>query len=143
MGIVKFSAKSIYGIKALVYMALKDHSLMVTVKELSKTLDIPEKYLEQIFTSLKKSGILSGKRGAAGGYTFARPIEDIRIGDILRIFEGDLLLSDCLSQLSQGLNCTRRKTCNTREFWERLSGVLKNRVDGMSLGTLKDEFYDK
>jgi Rrf2 family cysteine metabolism transcriptional repressor len=67
---------------------------MVTVKSISERQGISERYLEQIFSSLRKGGIINAKKGAQGGYFLAKSAREFTVGDILSVLEGDLLLID-------------------------------------------------
>ena len=66
----------------------------VTLKTISKRQNISERYLEQIFSALRKSGIIIGRKGAQGGYTLAKDPKEITISEILRVLEGESLLVD-------------------------------------------------
>ena len=71
------SSKGKYGLVALMDICLYSRSEAVTLKSVSKRQDISERYLEQIFSILKKGGIINSKKGAQGGYFLARkPKED-------------------------------------------------------------------
>lgn len=89
---VKISTKGRYGIMALVELAGLNGSEAVTLKKLSQSLNLSEGYLEQIFSSLRKNGLVSGRKGAQGGYVISKPLGEITVGQILRVLEGNLNL---------------------------------------------------
>lgn len=91
---MKISTKGRYGLRALVDICIYSFSDMVTVKSISERQGISERYLEQIFSSLRKGGIINAKKGAQGGYFLAKSPREFKIGDILSVLEGDLLLID-------------------------------------------------
>ncbi|WP_297429497.1 Rrf2 family transcriptional regulator [Clostridium sp.] len=91
---MKISTKGRYGLRALIDVCIYSSSDMVTVKSISERQDISERYLEQIFSSLRKGGIINAKKGAQGGYFLAKSAREFTIGDILNVLEGDLLLID-------------------------------------------------
>ena len=84
------SSKGKYGLVALMDICLYSGSEAVTLKSVSKRQNISERYLEQIFSILRKGGIITSKKGAQGGYFLARTAADITVGEILNILEGDL-----------------------------------------------------
>ena len=84
------SSKGKYGLVALMDICLYSRSEAVTLKSVSKRQDISERYLEQIFSILRKGGIISSKKGAQGGYFLSRKPKDITVGEILNILEGDV-----------------------------------------------------
>lgn len=89
---VSISTKGRYGLKALMDLAMYANSEVVTIKSISERQDISERYLEQIFSALRKGGLVFGRKGSQGGYVLAKESRDITIGEILRILEGDFLL---------------------------------------------------
>jgi len=91
---MKISTKGRYGLRALIDICIYSSSDMVTVKSISERQGISERYLEQIFSSLRKGGIINAKKGAQGGYFLAKSPREFTIGDILSVLEGDLLLID-------------------------------------------------
>jgi Rrf2 family cysteine metabolism transcriptional repressor len=91
---MKISTKGRYGLRALIDICLYSSAEMVTVKSISERQGISERYLEQIFSSLRKGGIINAKKGAQGGYFLAKSAREFTIGDILSVLEGDLLLID-------------------------------------------------
>ena len=88
---MKISTKGRYGLKALINLAMNDKQENITIKTLCENLNISERYLEQIFSLLRKSGLIIGKKGAQGGYTLTKHPNEITIGEILKVLEGDLL----------------------------------------------------
>lgn len=91
---MKISTKGRYGLRALIDICIYSSSEMVTVKSISERQGISERYLEQIFSALRKGGIINAKKGAQGGYFLAKTAREFTIGDILKVLEGDLLLID-------------------------------------------------
>src|SRR5437867_11076414 len=65
----------------------REHGLTL-IQEIAARQVIPQRYLEQVLLALKRAGLLTSKRGSAGGYHLTRPPEDITVGDVLRAVEG-------------------------------------------------------
>jgi Rrf2 family cysteine metabolism transcriptional repressor len=85
-----FSAKTDYGLIALMDLAEASGSgQLLQTREISLRHDIPERYLEQTLTSLRKGGFLRSLRGPRGGFELRLPPEDIRISDVVACLEGD------------------------------------------------------
>ncbi len=91
---MKISTKGRYGLIALIDICVHSQDEMVTVKSISERQNISERYLEQIFASLRKGGIIKSKKGAQGGYFLTKEPKCFTIGDILCVLEGDLLIID-------------------------------------------------
>lgn len=87
---MKISTKGRYGLIAMVDIAINETSENVTIKSISERQGISEGYLEQIFSSLRKAGLVKSIKGSQGGYILGNSISNITIGDILRTLEGSL-----------------------------------------------------
>ncbi len=85
-----FSAKTDYGLIALMDLAEASGSdQLLQTREISARHAIPERYLEQTLTSLRKGGFLRSLRGPRGGFQLRLPPEEIRISDVVGCLEGD------------------------------------------------------
>ena len=85
-----FSAKTDYGLIALMDLAEASGSgQLLQTREISLRHDIPERYLEQTLTSLRKGGFLRSLRGPQGGFELRLPPEDIRISEVVACLEGN------------------------------------------------------
>ena len=65
----------------------------VQVKDIASRQRIPLRFLEQIFQSLKRAGLVDSKRGPRGGFSLARRADEVRLGDVLRAVEGPVVLA--------------------------------------------------
>lgn len=84
------STKSKYGIRALLYMAIKGMETKISIKEIAEEENISGRYLEQIFSVLKQGNIVKSVKGASGGYIFSRDIKDITIKELIELLEKDI-----------------------------------------------------
>ncbi len=84
------SAKGVYGITALVELAMSFNSSPVQIRDIATAHGIPQHYLEQILVVLKKAGFVESFRGAQGGYRLAREPRLINVQDLLTALEGRL-----------------------------------------------------
>jgi Rrf2 family protein len=91
------SMRSIYALKALSVLARNRQKDNFLIADLAKEENIPKKFLEAILLSLKVKGILTSKKGPKGGYSLAKPPEDLTIGIIVEALEGDLSPIQCLN----------------------------------------------
>ena len=130
---MKIAKKGRYAIRIMLDLALNNTGDFIPLKDVSLRQDITVKHLEQIINPLCKAGFLKSSRGAGGGYRIARDASEYKIGDILRVMEGNLSPVACLEDTPN--ECPRSKDCLTLPFWEGLNKVIKDYVDGV---TLKD-----
>ena len=85
-----FSAKTTYGLLALMELAdLESSGERLQVGEIAVRQAIPERYLEQMMTSLRRAGILRSTRGARGGYQLARPAGQIQLAEVIACLDGE------------------------------------------------------
>jgi Rrf2 family transcriptional regulator, cysteine metabolism repressor len=82
------SAKSIYGISALVLLAKGESNTLMQIKDIAMTAILPQGYLEQILPLLKAHGFVESVRGANGGYRLSKSPKDIILHDVLVALEG-------------------------------------------------------
>jgi Rrf2 family transcriptional regulator, cysteine metabolism repressor len=86
------SARAVYGLTAVVELALRRDQGPVQIRDIATAHDIPQHYLEQILVALKKSGIVESVRGAQGGYSLAKAPAAILVEDVLAVLDGKLEL---------------------------------------------------
>jgi Rrf2 family protein len=94
------SQKSHYALRALLVLAARGNDDPVQISEIAERANVPRKFLEQILLELKKPGIVRSHRGRAGGYSLGRSAKDISFADILRVTDGPLALSPCVSVMA-------------------------------------------
>lgn len=91
------SKKSQYAFKALIYLAEHAEKGPVLISEISKTKNIPLKFLENILLELRKAGVLESKKGKGGGYYFAVSPQQVSLAKIMRLMDGPIALLPCVS----------------------------------------------
>ena len=87
---MRISAKVDYAVRAAIELAGADRLAPVKGDRIAAAQDIPMKFLENILSELRRSGLVGSRRGAEGGYWLARPPKDITIADLIRAVEGPL-----------------------------------------------------
>ena len=91
------SKKTKYGLKALTYIARSESDMPVQVAVIAKSEQIPQKFLESILLTLRKSGILGSKKGKHGGYYLRSEPSEIKMTDVMRVLEGPIAMVPCVS----------------------------------------------
>ncbi len=91
------SKKTKYGLKALTYIARSKSDLPVPVGEIAESENIPQKFLESILLTLRKSGVLGSKKGKHGGYYLRKEPSEIKMTDVMRVLEGPIAMVPCVS----------------------------------------------
>ena len=95
---MKLTTKSEYSLLALVYIARHQQEGFIKIERICSHYEIPKKYLELLFTILKRNGYLKTKRGAAGGYALAKPASEITMAEIIRLMDGALAPTESVSK---------------------------------------------
>lgn len=130
---MKISTKGRYALRVMIDLSLNGNEKFITIKEIAERQEISNKYLEQIIAMLNKAGYLETARGNRGGYKLAKKPSEYRVGDILRVTEGDLAPIYCLSENG---DCKRKENCKTISFWKGLDNVITEYVNSKTLEDL-------
>ncbi len=128
---MRFSTRTRYGLRFLVYLAASPAGQLIQLKELARAEEISAGYLEQIVRSLKPLGIMDSVRGAAGGYVLAKDPKDITLEDIFTHLEGDISPVACVNNKTQA--CSRAQMCTARNFWQDMDAHLRKFLKSMTL----------
>lgn len=131
---MKISTKGRYGLKAMVDLAVNSVNDSVTLKSISQRQNISEGYLEQIFSSLRKEGLVKGRKGSQGGYVLAKSMNEITVGNILRALEGELVVVERDDQ--DVANEDKLDSCIRNNVWDRLNNSINDIVDSVTLEDL-------
>ena len=87
---ISITTKSPYALQALAELGRSGGDGPVPIGELARRRNIPVQFLEQLFATLRRAGVLKSQRGVKGGYTFARPPSEITVLEIVELLEGPL-----------------------------------------------------
>jgi len=110
----------------------------VTLSAIAVRQQISEGYLEQLMSPLKKAGLVKSSRGAQGGYTLARPPQEIVVGDVFRALEGPLALTSCISEADDTV-CHLQESCGSRFIWEEIQKAVSGVLAAYTLADLLDK----
>ena len=105
-----------YGTSGMIYLAKQPQDKIVSLSEVSKAENLPERFLAKIFMSLARSGLLISHRGAGGGFSLARPANKITVKELLESIQGPIYFTKCLSGF---YDCPRIEICRLRELVEK------------------------
>jgi Rrf2 family protein len=134
------STKTKYALRALVDLAAHYKGKPVLLKEIAKREDISLRYLENIFTKLRRYGLLFSSKGRGGGFFLARDAADINLLEIVRFLEGETAVSDCVDELS---SCTRADICITRGVWVNLNKIYTDYLESVTLKSLVENYKEQ
>ncbi len=129
---MKLTTRSRYGTRALLNLAENYGNGPIFLHETARKEGISEKYLQQLFHTLKVVGIIKSERGVKGGFSLAKDPSNIQLSEVITVLEGPLTLSDCVAD---EFLCSKTSSCATRELWKRMNAALMGVLESM---TLKD-----
>jgi Rrf2 family iron-sulfur cluster assembly transcriptional regulator len=133
---MKLSTKTRYGTRILIELALNTDQGAVQVSRIAASQKIPVKYLEQLLRTLKFAGLVKSVRGPKGGHLLMKSPKDISLGQIVRLFEGQTDLVECVSSPEK---CDMASECLVRNAWYDATCVLYEKLDGISIADLVSE----
>ena len=131
------STRGRYALRVMVDLAQHQSQGPIPMKDVAQRQQISLKYLEKILPVLSKNGYIVGTHGKGGGYQLTRAPEEYRVGDILRLTEGDLAPVACLE--AEENTCERCGVCPTLDFWTGLYAAVNAYVDRFTLADLVRE----
>lgn len=131
---MKFSARSEYALRAMIDLASNVRRGVVGVREIAARQGIPERFLEQQMTTLKKAGLINSQRGAAGGVSLARTPDEITVAEIIEALEGSLTPVTCVA--ADAPDCVKSAHCAVRDLLCKVDLAVKNVLQKTTLEDL-------
>lgn len=133
---MKISTKGDYGIRALIELSHHFGEARPTQSgEIAARQKIPESYLEQLLTTLRRAGFIRSVRGPLGGHALVRTPADIRVSEVIEALEGSIMPIDCLED---GSNCAKAGGCAQREMWEAVRKAILDVLDNTTIADLAE-----
>ena len=134
------STRGRYALRVLIDLAEHGGQQYLPMKEVASRQEISLKSLERILPLLTKSGYVEGQHGKGGGYRLKKTPQDIRVGDVLRLTEGDLAPVACL--IPGADPCNFAHECRTLEMWKEYFRLTNTFFDGITIADLMKTSYD-
>src|SRR5436190_12577182 len=130
--------KSKYGLKAMLVLAEEAESGPLLISELADRQQLPKKFLEAILLELKRHGLLHSKKGKGGGYFLGRKPTEITVGQVIRVLDGPLALTPCVSVTAYRKcdECLDEKTCGVRVAMKEVRDATSDILDHTTLAGL-------
>lgn len=136
---MKLSTKGRYGLKAMFELSLSHSKGPISIKTIASKQNIPEQYLEQIFSKLKKAKLIKSVRGAQGGYLLSRKASEITVYDVLIVLEGPVSISDCLVDED---SCENSGICVTKLVWAKIRDAIEDVMKSITLCDMVNDYNE-
>ena len=131
---MKLTTKGRYAVTAMLDLALHAKNDPVSLAEISTRQEISLSYLEQLFSRLRKQGLVASTRGPGGGYRVSRGLDEVAISEIIKAVNESVDATQCGGKE----NCHSHGRCLTHDLWEGLSEQIEDFLSGVSLQDLID-----
>jgi Rrf2 family protein len=133
---MKLSKKGEYALRSLINLGIAAEvgRSLVQVSELAENEQLPIKFLEQILQALKEAGLVISARGKFGGYRLAKPMNQITIGQVVRLIDGPLAPIGCVSQTAYAkCTCPDEEHCGLRMLMLDVRNAIAGILDRYTL----------
>lgn len=128
------STKGRYALRVIIDLAENQTAGYIPLKDIAKRQNISQKYLESIMTVFSKNGFVEAVHGKGGGYRLNRPMNEYRVGSILRVIEGNLTPVSCRECI--GEECPQADNCRTLPMWKKLNTIVNDYLDDITVADL-------
>lgn len=130
---MKISMRTDYGARAMIDLARHYGEGPVQSADIAARQAIPEAYLEQLLTTLRKAGFVRSVRGPHGGHELARMPSEITFGHVVEALEGPFTPLDCLDEPSV---CPVAPTCGMRDVWAEVQEATRTILSSLTIEDL-------
>lgn len=129
---MKLTTKGRYAVTAMLDLALHETRGPINLADIARRQEISLAYLEQLFSKLRKKGLVESVRGPGGGYRLKRPALDISVADVIDAVDEPVDATRCGGQR----NCQGDLRCLTHDLWSELNDQIATFLNGVTLGEL-------
>ncbi len=127
-----------YGIVLLSRFAGAEQGAVLSARELSSETGVPLPTTSKILKTLTRAGLLTSHRGTQGGYSLARPPEEVTVSDVIGALEGPIALTDCSGEADG--TCDIELTCPVRTNWQRITDAIREALEAIPLTEMTVSF---
>ena len=111
-----------YAIRCALFLSEQEAGIVVSKKEISHAMDIPNQFLGKIAQQLSRSGILEIIQGPKGGFRLSIAPENLNLLDVIEAVMGEIFLNDCILRPQ---SCGRSYTCAVHAVWQKAKNQLR------------------
>lgn len=129
---MRLTSKGRYAVTAMLDVALHSQDGPVPLAEISERQGISLSYLEQLFSRLRKAGLVASVRGPGGGYRLGEDADKIAIGTVIAAVDESVDATKCQGKA----DCQGGTRCLTHALWRDLSNRISGFLDNITLGEL-------
>lgn len=132
---MRLTTKGRYAVTAMLDLAINRDQGSITLADISQRQGISLSYLEQLFSRLRKRGLVDSTRGPGGGYRLSRSADAIAIADVISAVDETVDATRC-----KGLkNCHDSRACLTHQLWSDLSEQIRDFLGSITLADVLEK----
>ncbi len=132
---IRMSRLTDYGIVLLTHMAMGPAGRVHTAQDLAEVSGVPLPTASKILKQLARAGLVVSQRGRNGGYSLARPADDVSVADIICAIEGPIGITDCGTEVAGA--CSLEAICAARSRWGPISRAIARALGGVRLSAMR------
>lgn len=133
---MKISAQEEYGLRCLLQLALLDEGEFLTLAQIAEREGISVANAGKLLWILNKAGLVASIRGTKGGYRLSRPPSEVRLNEIIKVLNEDVLESHCKSYTGILDECIHTGDCGIRPVIVGLHEIVENALASITLAQL-------
>ena len=133
---MKVSAQEEYGLRCLLQLATLAPGETLTLPQIAAREGISQANAGKLLWILNKAGLVASTRGTKGGYRLARPATEIRLSEVIKVLDEDVLASHCKSYTGVLDACVHNGNCGIRPVIVGLHEVVEQALSGITLAQL-------
>jgi Rrf2 family iron-sulfur cluster assembly transcriptional regulator len=137
---MRLTTKGRYAVTAMLDLAINHERGPITLADISQRQGISLSYLEQLFSRLRKNGLVDSARGPGGGYRLSRPASEISIASVVIAVDESVDATRCKGTQN---GCSGEERCLTHELWTDLSSQIREFLSGITLAQIVEKRYPK
>ena len=129
---MRLTTKGRFAVTAMLDLAINEADKPVTLAGISERQSISLSYLEQLFSRLRRSGLVKSVRGPGGGYRIAKALNEITVSEIISAVDELIDATQCGGHE----NCRDEGRCMTHDLWSSLNVKILEYLSDVSLADL-------
>ena len=133
---MKISAQEEYGLRCLLQLAFLSEGDNLTLPQIAGREGISTANAGKLMWLLNKAGFVSATRGTKGGYALARPATEIRLNEVIKVLDADVLNKHCESYTGILDSCVHKGDCGIRPVIVGLHEIVENALSQITLAQL-------
>jgi Rrf2 family iron-responsive transcriptional regulator len=135
---LKINRQTDYAVRVVLALAKRGEGVRLSTTEIQQEMLIPPALMTRIVAQLAREGLINTFPGRDGGLMLPRPASQITLKDVVEVFEGPILLSECMQAKGED-DCPFRTNCPVRSKWGRVQVAMLREMASITFEDLVQE----